>query len=210
MTEGELGFEVDFGHGALEGRQVEERIVAEAASAARGLEDESIDGAFGRLDDFTVECGDQDAAITGGALVGRDFGEALEQDDVVPDVGVVVGIGRVDETGVGCIASGTDAGSAIEGVDFEAGVVGEDELAGGETRVIDGFDSGVGEEGVAVFFGGWDVVGSGQRVNKDGVGVGGGAEVAELALTGCGCEKTESHEESVTVVGACGLCRNGN
>jgi hypothetical protein len=57
-------------------------------------------------------------------------GEALEQDHVVPHVGVVVGVGRVDQAGVGGKAGGADAGRAVEGVDFEAGVVGQHQLPG--------------------------------------------------------------------------------
>ncbi len=47
MADGELGLEIDFGHGAIELRQVEEGIVAEAAGAARGVEDHAFDCAVG-------------------------------------------------------------------------------------------------------------------------------------------------------------------
>ena len=49
-------------------------------------------------------------------------------------------------------------GAPSRGVDFKAGVVGEDQLAGGEAGVIDGFERGVGGEGGAVFFGGGDFI----------------------------------------------------
>jgi hypothetical protein len=38
MAERVLGFEIEFGHGAVERGQVEERVVAEAAGAARALQ----------------------------------------------------------------------------------------------------------------------------------------------------------------------------
>ncbi len=78
--------------------------------------------------------------------------EALQQDDVVPDVGVVIGVGRVDHAGVGGKTSGANAGSAGEGVDFEAGVVGEHQLAGSKVRVVDGLEGCVVGEGDAVLF----------------------------------------------------------
>lgn len=47
MTEGVFFFERNFGHGAVECGEKEERIVAEAAVAARHGEDFSVDAAFG-------------------------------------------------------------------------------------------------------------------------------------------------------------------
>ena len=45
----------------------------------------------------------------------------------------------------------------MEGVDFEAGVVGDDDLAGGMVGVVDGLEAGVAFEGGLVFGGGGDV-----------------------------------------------------
>ncbi len=198
MAEGELGFEINFGHGAVEAGQVEKRVVAEAAGAAGGFEDAAFDGAFGGVEGLAVAGGDEDAAIVGGAAVGGDAGEALQQDHVVPDIGVVVGVGRVDETGVGSEARGADAGRAVKGVDLEAGVIGEDERAGCEMGVVDGLEGGVGGEGCAVFFGRIDGGEAGKWFDGDVVGDGGGAEVAQFSLAGGGGEEAESHAESVT------------
>ena len=54
------------------------------------------------------------------------------------------------------VAGGADAGGSVEGVDFEAGVVGDDDLAGGVVGVVDGFEAGVAFEGGFVFGGGGD------------------------------------------------------
>ena len=62
-------------------------------------------------------------------------------------VGVVVGLVGF----VGGIAGGVDSGGAGEGVDFEAGVVGQDDFSGDGTAVLFGFLAGVGFEGFAVF-----------------------------------------------------------
>jgi hypothetical protein len=47
MAEGKLGFEVDFGHRAVEFGEEEERVVAKATGAARRIEDKAFDGALG-------------------------------------------------------------------------------------------------------------------------------------------------------------------
>ena len=84
------------------------------------------------------------------------------------------------------VAGGADAGCSVEGVDFEAGVVGDDDFAGGVVGVVDGLEAGVAFEGGFVFG-----VGRGFR-SGPGSGVrvmcrrGGGGEVAELAGVGGG------------------------
>src|SRR5579862_5234670 len=94
MAEGELGLEVDLGHGAVELGQVEKRVVAKASSAAWRVQDHALDCAVRFVCGSAVAGGDEYAAVTCGALRGRNGFELLEQDDVVPDVGVVVGVGR--------------------------------------------------------------------------------------------------------------------
>jgi hypothetical protein len=44
----------DFGEGEVEGGDEEERIIAEAVSAAGGVEDLALDGALGAEQDLTV------------------------------------------------------------------------------------------------------------------------------------------------------------
>jgi hypothetical protein len=51
------------------------------------------------------------------------------------------------------VAGGADAGCSVEGVDFEAGVVGEDEEAGCVCGVVEGLGARVGLEGGGVL--GW-------------------------------------------------------
>ena len=200
MAEGMLGFEIDFGHGVLEFGQIEERVVAEAARAARRFEDESFDRAVCCIEGLAIAGGDEDAVVAGGALGCWNAGEALEQDHVVPDVGVVVGIWRVDEAGIGGETGGANAGRSVEGVDFEAGVIGEDEVIRCETGVVDSLEGSVGPEGGAAFFRGGNGDQAGQRFDEDVVGSGGGGEVAELSFAGGGGVEVEGHGESVTVV----------
>ena len=112
MAQGELGFEVDFGHGAVEGGEVEERVIAEAAGAPGGFENQTFDGALRCRERLAVSGGYQDTAVAGGAFGTGHAGEALQEHDVVPDVCIVVGVWGVDEAGVGGKTGGTDAGGA--------------------------------------------------------------------------------------------------
>ena len=116
VAERKLGFEIQFGHAAVNLRQIEERIVAKAASAARGFKDEPFDGAFGGLDEMTVARGDQDAAIASRPLRRGNRSKALQEQHVIPHVGVVIGVGRIDEAGVSGKAGGAHAWSTAQGV----------------------------------------------------------------------------------------------
>jgi hypothetical protein len=197
VAEGELGLEIDFGHGAVEFWQIEEGVVAEASGASRGVEDRALDGSIGHVGWLAVAGSDKYAVVAGSALRGRDGVEALKEDDIVPDIGVVVGIGGVDQAGVGGEAGGTDTGSAGERVDFKAGVVGEDEGTGSELGIIDGLEGGVFGEGFAVFFRWVDAGQIRKGVDGDGVCFGGGSEVAQLSLAGGGYVEAEGHGMSV-------------
>ena len=188
-----LGGEVDLGHCAVEGGEIEERVVAETAGAAGRFEDESFDCSMRGVEGQAVAGGDKDTAITGGALGQGHAGEVLQKDHVVPDVGVVVGVGGVGEAGIGGKTGGADAGRAAEGIDFEAGVVGEDKLARGAAGVVAGLESGVGGEGGAVFFRGGNGGETGQGLDVDGMSLGCGAEVSEFALAGGGGVEVEGH-----------------
>ena len=197
VADGELHLNVEVGHGLVEGGNVEERVVAEAAGAMGSFEDDAFDCAFGHVDDDAVAGGGEDAAVAGGAVIGLDAGHALQKDDVVPDVSVVVGVGRVDEAGIGGEAGGADAGSAGEDIDFEAGVVGNDKCAGSEAAVIGGLDGGVGLKRCAVFLGRGDCFECGEGVNRNLKGRGGGAEVCQLAGAGGGDKEVFGHAASV-------------
>jgi hypothetical protein len=199
MAERELGLQVNFSHGAVTLWEIKQRIVAEAAGAARRVEDHTFDGAIGHVCKLTVARGNEHAMIAGGALGRRNSVETLEKDDVIPDIGVVVGIGRIDQAGVSGEARGADAGSAGEGIDFEAGVVGEDESAGCELGVVDGFECCVFGEGFAVFFRRLDVGELRQRIDGDGVRLGGGTEVAQLSFAGSGDVQAKGHQSEFKV-----------
>ena len=50
---------------------------------------------------LAIACGDEDTAVARSALGCGHGGEFLQQEHIVPDVGVVVGVGRVNQAGVG-------------------------------------------------------------------------------------------------------------
>src|SRR5260370_1789785 len=166
VAEGELGLDVELGHGLVLFGEVEERVVAEALGAAWRGENFAFDGAVADGEDFAVASGGEDAVVAGGALGEGNAGEEGEEVEVVAVVcgqrrGVLVGwlggFGWVEVVVVG-EAGGADAGGSVEGVDFEAGVVGDDDRAGGVAGVVDGFVAGVAFEGGFVFGWGLDLV----------------------------------------------------
>ena len=165
----------ELGHGAVVLRDEDEGVVAETAGAF-GVRQELADaGAVGGVVDAAVAGEGEDAAVAASAVGGFKGGEL--------EGGVVVLIGRacgVFGAQVLREAGAADAGAVVEGGDFEAAVVGEDPGVGGEFAVVDGFQAGVGFEGVAGFVGRLDGGEIGKWFDLDG-GVGGVGEVAELA-----------------------------
>lgn len=128
----------------------EEGVVSEAAFAFGFVGDDALDGAIGGGEGFAIAGEDHDAAEATGAFfaAGAGSGEFGEEFLAVVFVGGIFA----------CVSGGVDAGGAVEGIDFDTGVIGEDEGIGGEDGGCgEGFDGGVGFEGVAVFDGGGDL-----------------------------------------------------
>jgi len=104
VVEGETIGGGKLGHGAAEGGKEEEGVVAEAAGAARGGEDEAFDRSLGGVEDFAIAGEGERAAVTGLAAGFGDGGEGGEEG------GVVAVVGRVGVAGDGEI--GGVAGAA--------------------------------------------------------------------------------------------------
>ena len=83
------------------------------------------------------------------------------------------------------VAGRADARFSVEGVHFEAGVVGDDDLAGCVTGVIDGLEARVAFEGGLVFSWSRDLLYAGERRESDVLRCGSG-EVAKFAWVGGG------------------------
>src|SRR5690606_6651728 len=114
------GFRRDLGEGGFEKGDVEERIVAEPAFAARGLENTPFDRSPEQLFPFRSDQR-QGADVAGRALSLRHAGEPLEKQLIV---------GAVEVDAVEVRSSGEalrmDPGRSIQGIDADSRVVGED------------------------------------------------------------------------------------
>jgi hypothetical protein len=133
-------FAGNLGKGQIEGRDEKEWVVAEAVGASRRVEELAVDGAFRSEEDFAV-AGERKIADEAGGAVGFVLHE-VEKEGVVAGVGggpkykglsTALRFGRddgiirmIEEVVVG-EAGASDAGLVVQGGDFEAGVVGEDQ-----------------------------------------------------------------------------------
>jgi hypothetical protein len=163
MAETEFGLDVEFGHGVVLVGQIEERVVAEAFGAARCGEDFSLDSAVAYAENLSVACGSEDAVVAGCWILDGDFAEGLEKAEVVALVWCAVGW----EVLVVGVSGGADAGGSVESVYFEAGVVGDDDVAGRVVGVVDRFEAGVAFEGGFVFRRCGDLLYAGQGCKGD-------------------------------------------
>ena len=109
----------------------EQGIVAESALPFLLMEDLAFDGTAGYVDDFAALGKGEDTAEAGGAV--RRFAKGTEE------LLAVSGIGRA-RTG---IASGMNAGSTAEGIDFQSGVIGEDKIVREKPGGVERLDPGV-------------------------------------------------------------------
>jgi hypothetical protein len=157
VAEGELGSNVELCHGLVLVGEKEERIIAEAVGASWRGYDLSFDGAVADAENVSVAGCGEDAVVTGFRILDGDFAKGVEEVEVVALVcgcfagerEVLIYLGQV----IFGVASGANAGGSVEGVYFEAGVVGYDDLAGGVVGVEDGFEAGVALESGFVFSG---------------------------------------------------------
>jgi hypothetical protein len=185
----------EFGHGEAKGGEKEEGIVTEAVGAARGGEELAFHGSGGVEEGLAVVGEDEGTYEAGCAVGAGKFVEFSEEGAVVALVfGAVAGL----EGEVVGEAGAAYAGTVVEGGELDAGVVAEDEVAGSEAGVSDGFEFGVAEEGGGVF----DRLGHGGDAGKgeDGEagGLGGGGELGELAGVGGGGVEGHRHRKGRT------------
>ena len=115
MADGRFPLLRDLGERAAEGRVEEDRVVAEAAAAARGRGDAALDRAA-RLEEHLARARERQRAREPRGALRR---PALLQQAV--DHRELLGIGRGD---VGGVSRRVDAGRAVERVDLEARVLG--------------------------------------------------------------------------------------
>ena len=162
----------EFGEGLVQGRKEEERIVAEAVRSTRVAEDDAwsftAEGGYG-LSIFGEGDGadESSSALHGGNVF-----------EVVQKLGVIFGVGGVGVTRGSGVACRDDAGESVKGIDFKAGVVGENGFAVGMQAVKLGFLLGVAFEGGRIFFDGWQRFEIRNGFDTNGEGRGRSFEVA--------------------------------
>lgn len=187
MAKPELCFQVNLGHRAAELMQIEERIVAESAGPARGFQDGSFDCSGSYMEYLPITRGSENASIARGAFFCWYAFEFFEQQDIVPNVCVVEwGVGRIGKASVRCEAGRTHAGSTAECIDFEAGIISEDDFCGCEAGVMDGLEDGVFFEGDSGFLGSGNGGEYGEWFDFYVECLRGSGEITEFALTGGG------------------------
>jgi hypothetical protein len=157
MAEGVLGLEVDLGHGAAVGGEIEEWVVTEAPGSARLGEDLTFDYSVADGEKVSVTGGGEYAVVAGRPLGEWDPGEERDEVEIVAlvDSESFASIGCVKVVVIG-EARGAYAWASMKCVDLKAGVVGDDDLAWGVVGVEARFDGGVALEGEFVFCGGAD------------------------------------------------------
>ena len=172
VGKGVFDFGGELGEGLVVAGGDEEGVVAEAVGAAGGVGEGAFAGAENGAGLAVGRGEGEDATEAGGAV-----GDALHGGDELLEV---VGVGGA----FAGVARGTDAGGAVEVVDFEAGVVGERPEPGDEGKGA-GFEDGVAFKGVGGFldFGEIGEVVGGENFNAEHganfgefVGVTGGEE----------------------------------
>jgi len=97
MTESEFCVQIDFSHGVLELRKIEKRIVAKAIGPAWCLQDDALDGTVRGVLNPAIARGDKYTVVSGVSLLCGQISQPLQQNHVVPDVGIVVRVRRVHE-----------------------------------------------------------------------------------------------------------------
>lgn len=177
----------EFGEGAVVAGGLEDGVVAEAVVTAWLFGDVAFHGAAEDADGFALLGQGEDADEAGGG--GRAALQAAAGLKTRPpgklgeEFGDVVGVGGV----FAGVAGGMHAGGAAEGVDFEAGVVGDDEAARQKTGGGEGFQCGVFLEGAAGFVDG-RLVREGGEVGDFEAGSEDGGELAGLVRVARGEE----------------------
>ena len=121
MAERKLGLKVEFRHGASSFREAKKRIVAKTTGAPRSFKDDSFHGSVRNVQGKTIPRCDQHTMVARRALRCRHTGEPLQQDHVVPHIGVVRWrVGRIDHPGIRGIAGRSHPRRTIQRIHFES------------------------------------------------------------------------------------------
>jgi len=133
VTVARFFFRREFGESLLDLRKIEHGVVAESAGTLEVIENAALGDSAKRCQRQTIAGGGDYTHEASRALFGRN---ALEFAKNARIVGIIIGVGIGLVRLVGCVAGGMNTGSAMEGVNFKAGIVGDDDLSGQGQAVL--------------------------------------------------------------------------
>ena len=197
MAVGELCFQVDLCHALAQFGQVEQWIVAEAAGAARSFQNRSFDCAIGDLAPPRHRAQRRGCNGSGPCAAWPGMPSSFCSRSMLFQTSVLSlasGESTRPDRRQPCRAH---ARRTAERIHFKAGIVGNNQFAGSEARVVDRLGGRIGEKGVAVFFRSRNVFDAGEGLNVYRMSLCGGAEIAELAGARSGGVEAKSHAASV-------------
>ena len=172
-----LFFRRQFGEGFLNGRKIEEGVVSESVGATGGIEEQAFGLAAKRVQGLPSRARRSPNEAAGAVFRGN-FSEFADQAGVV---GLVVGVVSYEVRLVGRITGGVHAGSAAQAIDFQAGVVSENDFSRGICAVVFGFLASIGFEGETVLDSCGNGLEIGERFDRDSQRSSGSGKVTELA-----------------------------
>jgi hypothetical protein len=161
--------------------KIEHRVITESSEALEMVENAAFGESPECCQSMAVTGGGDDADETTGAPFRGNTFELAKDSGVV---GIVVSVGVSFVRFLGSISSRMDARGTVEGVDFKAGVVRDDNLTRQSKTVLLGFLAGIIFEVEAIFDNGVQFREVGNRFDLDVVYGGGSGEVAQLAGVG--------------------------
>src|SRR5581483_4933505 len=169
---------LQFGKSFLNGWEVKQRIIAKSVLSARGVDDYTFRLSAEGLNGFPIASGDNHAYESGYSLLGRNLLQFAKQARII---GFVVGVAVRQMRFVGSISGRMHAGSTAESIDFETGIVRQDEFSWRVAAVTLGFFARIRLESFSVFYdrGQGREVGEGSDLNSQGFR--GASKVSQLA-----------------------------
>ena len=132
----------------LDWRKEKQRIVAEAVIAARRVNNSPISLAATYRQRFAIASGGDDANEVCRPAFGRYVLQFAQQPSIVC---LVIHVVLCQPRIFGSITSGVHPGRTVKSVYLQAGIVGNDDLAGGIAAVMLGFLARIRLEGKAIF-----------------------------------------------------------
>ena len=209
MTERKLRLQIDLRHRALQFRKIKERIITESACAARCAQNHAVHAPVRRVFGPAIARCNQNAVIAGCAILPGVLAQPLQQNHVVPDVGVVIGcIRRIHNPHVCSKSCRAHTRRSLQRIHLKPRIVRNHQFARSKARIIHRLHRRVLSERHPILIRSLDVSEPRKRLERDSVSFRSGVEVAQLTgAAGCNIQ-AECHRTSV-MCGSTGVFRIG-